>query len=141
VSAFSAVFNALHGDAAMLTSLTGGLYDGMAVRDITRQATPAAFDEFREMKPCGLLKPESATPWGPLPDSGRLYVVLWLYAQTDYASIDAARERAYVLLHRQQVTATDGIYDVRHANDVLGAEVQALDVPTILSRFVVTVQR
>ena len=141
MSAFSAVFSKLSGDTALLALLTGGLYDGQLVQDISRQATPAAFDAYAEMKPCGILKPESATPWGPLPDGGRLYLVLWLYAQHDYAALDAARERVYILLHRQQVSSAAGIFDVRHANDVLGAELPGLDVPTIASRFVVTLNR
>jgi hypothetical protein len=141
MSAFSAIFDILSGDATLMAILAGGTYDGLLVADINRQLTPAAYDEYAELRPCGLLKPETATPWGPLPDSGRLYVMLWLYAQTDYTAIEQARERAYQLLHRQQLSTVDGIFDVRHANDVLGAEVAALNVPTIASRYVVTLNR
>jgi len=70
-----------------------------------------------------------------------LYVMLWLYAQAGYTAIEQARERAYQLLHRQQLSTASGIFDVRHANDVLGAEVAALNVPTIVSRYVVTLNR
>lgn len=141
MSAYAAIFNALHGDTALLALLPGGLYDGLQVRDITRQATPNAFDAYAELKPCGILKPETQTPWGPLPDGSRFYVVLWLYVQSDMAALDAARERAYVLLHRQQITTDAHIFDVRHANDLLGGEVQALNVPFVLSRYYATVQR
>lgn len=138
---FAAIFNVLRNDATILALLPGGLYDGLQVRDITRQATPAAFDDYAELKPCGILKPETQAPWGPLPDGSRLYVTLWLYAQSDMTALDAARERAYALLHRQQLTTVDHIFDVRHANDLLGGEVQTLDVPFVLSRFYATVRR
>ena len=141
MSAYAAIFNALHGDATLLALLPGGLYDGLQVQDITRQATPNAFDAYAEIKPCGILKPETQTPWGALEDGSRLYVVLWLYAQHDMTALDAARERAYALLHRQQVTTDAHIFDVRHANDLLGGEVQALNVPFVLSRYYATVRR
>lgn len=141
MSAFAAMFSMLADDAILAATLTGGLHDGLLVADINRQLTPVAYDEYAELRPCGLLKPETATPWGPLPDSGRLYVMLWLYAQAGYTAIEQARERAYQLLHRQQLSTASGIFDVRHANDVLGAEVAALNVPTIVSRYVVTLNR
>jgi len=141
MSAFAAMFSVLADDATLAATLTGGLHDGLLVADINRQLTPVAYDEYAELRPCGLLKPETATPWGPLPDSGRLYVMLWLYAQAGYTAIEQARERAYQLLHRQQLSTASGIFDVRHANDVLGAEVAALNVPTIVSRYVVTLNR
>jgi len=42
------------------------------------------------------------------------------------------------VLHRAVLA---GMWEVRHANDVLGAEVQGLDVPVIMSRFAATVNR
>ena len=141
MSAFTAVLAALQNDATLQGILPGGVYSGLETSDISRQATPAAYDEFGEVKPCGLLKVETATPWGPHPDTARLYVVLWLYAQRDIAAIDAGRERAYQVLHRQQLSTTEGIFEVRHASDVMGTEVGGLDLPTIASRFVVTVDR
>jgi hypothetical protein len=141
MSVFTAIFDALQADTTLMSILTGGLYSGLAVSDISRQLTPAAYDEFGELRPCGLLKGESATPWGPHDDTGRLYVVLWLSAQRDIAALDAARERTYKVLHRAQVSTSVGLFDVRHANDVMGTEVAALDVPTIASRYYATVDR
>jgi hypothetical protein len=138
MSAFDAILAALQGDAALMALLPGGLYDGMEVQDISRQAAPDAYNEWGEMKPVGILKPESQAPRGPHPDGARLFVTLWLYQQSGTAGIDAARERAYQVLHRAQLA---GMWDVRHANDVLGAEVQGLDVPVIMSRYVATVNR
>jgi len=138
MTGYSAILQALQGDAALATLLPGGLYDGMAVQDISRQATPDAYDEWGEMKPVGILKPESQTPRGPHPDGARLFVTLWLYQQSGAEAIDAARERAYQVLHRSVLA---GMWEVRHANDVLGAEVQGLGVPVIMSRFAATVNR
>ena len=138
MSAFAAILAALQGDAQLMSILTGGLYDGLDVQDISRQAAPDAYDEWGEMRPAGILKPESQAPTGPYPDSSRLFITLWLYQQAGSGAIDAARERAYQVLHRKTLA---GMWDVRHANDVLGAEVQGLDLPTIMSRYVATVNR
>jgi hypothetical protein len=138
MTAFAAIFAALQGDAPLTALLPGGLYDGVAVQDISRQETPDAYNEWGEMKPCAILKPETQAPTGPHRDGARLFVTLWLYQQRGAAEIDAARERAYQVLHRATLA---GMWDVRHANDVLGTEVAALGVPTIMSRFVATVNR
>ena len=141
MTAFAAILQALQGDAALAAILTGGLYDGLAVQDISRQATPDAYDEWGELKPVGLLKPETQTPRGPHPHGARLFVALWLYQQAGSEAIDAARERAYQVLHRSQLAGSGGMWEVLHAGDVLGAEVQALGVPVIMSRYVATVNR
>lgn len=141
MTAFAAILQALQADAALTAILTGGLYDGVAIQDISRQATPDAFDAWGEMKPCGILKPESQSPAGPHTHGSRLFVALWLYQQRGGAEIDAARERAYQVLHRATLGGSAGMWEVRHANDVLGAEVQGLDTPMVMSRFVATVNR
>lgn len=138
MTAFSVILQALQGDSQLMTLLSGGLYDGREVQDISRQATPDAFNEWSELEPCGLLKAESQAPTGPHPDSARLFVTLWLYQQAGTAAIDAARERAYALLHRKNLAGT---WEVRHAGDVLGAEVQGLDMPMVMSRYAATVNR
>jgi len=141
MSAYTAILAALQNDAALAALLPGGLYDGLEVQDISRQATPAAYDAYGELKPSGVLKPESQSPTGPHPDGARLFVTLWLYQQAGSAEINAARERAYQVLHRAALAGSDGVWDVRHAGDVLGGEVQALGVPMQMSRYVATVNR
>ena len=138
MTAFAAIFAALQGDAPLTALLPGGLDDGVAGQDISRQETPDAYNEWGEMKPCAILKPETQAPTGPHPDGARLFVALWLYQQMGAAEIDAARERAYRVLHRQTLA---GMWEVRHANDILGGETAGLDLPTIMSRFVLTVNR
>lgn len=141
MTAFATIFAALEGDAALSAILTGGLYDGTEVNDISRQATPAAYDDYSELKPCAIVKPETQAPAGPHPDGSRLYVTIWFYQQSGSAAIDAGRVRAYQLLHRATLAGSDGLWDVRHANDLLGIEMQALGVPAIMSRYVATVNR
>lgn len=141
MSAYSAILAALQGDATLAGILTGGLYDGTVINDISRQATPTAYDDYSELKPCAILKPETQAPAGPHPDGSRLYVTLWFYQQSGSAAIDAGRVRAYHLLHRATLAGSDGLWDVRHANDLLGIELQALGVPAIMSRYVATVNR
>ena len=42
MSAYAAIFSELEIDVTLDSILTGGLYDGTVVADISRQATPAA---------------------------------------------------------------------------------------------------
>ena len=141
MSAYAAILAALQSDAQLSAILTGGLYDGAEVADISRQATPAAYDDNCELKPCAILKPETQAPAGPHPDSSRLFVTVWFYQQSGSAAIDAGRVRAYQLLHRTTLAGSDGLWDVQHVNDLLGIEMQALGVPAIMSRYVATVNR
>lgn len=128
-------------DAELEGYLPGGIYNGEVTIDISRQATPEAYDEFSELKPCVILKSEATTPWGPHHDSGRHYITFWMYAQHDIHFMELARERIYQLIHRAELPDSTGIYDIRHANDILGTEVTTLGVPTTVSRYVVTIQR
>ena len=141
MSAYATILAALQGDSALAGILTGGVYDGTVVGDISRQVTPAAYDEYSELKPCAIVKPETQAPAGPHPDSSRLFVTIWFYQQSGSAAIDAGRERAYQLLHRATLAGSGGLWDVRHVNDLLGIELQALGVPAIMSRYVATVNR
>lgn len=141
MSAYATIIAALQGDAMLAGILTGGMYDGTVVGDISRQATPTAYDEYSELKPCAIVKPETQAPAGPHPDSSRLFVTIWFYQQSGSAAIDAGRVRAYQLLHRASMAGSDGLWDVRHVNDLLGIELQALGVPAIMSRYVATENR
>lgn len=137
----TAVYTALSADPTLAGILSGGVYSWVDTPELSRQATPAAFDANGEMLPSALVKPESATPWGPLPDGGRVYVNIWLYDQMGFEALEAARERIYTLLHRQQLSTSAGIFDFRHSNDILGAEVPGLDVSMVVCRYYGTIYR
>lgn len=126
----------LQGDAQLATALPGGVH---RVAEISRQTTPGAYDANKELKPCALVRQETATPWGPHPDSGRLYVTIWFYQRVGYDNIEAARQRVYALLHR--VKLSDGFYEIRHANDLLDQEDPGLNVSMSMSRYVATIER
>lgn len=139
--ALDAVVDALTGDATLVALLIGGLYDGRTVQEISRQNTPAAYDEWQALQPCGLVKAESQTPWGPLHDGSRLYVTAWLYAQESYTALEAARKRIYALLHRKQLATDAGIFEVRHASDMAGLEAPGMPAALTVCRYYVTAKR
>ena len=125
-------------DATLAALLTGGV---QRAQEISRQATPGAFDANLEVKPCALVKQEMATRWGPLENSGRVYVVVWLYERSGYGSIEAARKRIYALLHRKQLSGSVKLYWIEHGNDLLDQEDAATGWAMIVSRYVCTVER
>lgn len=135
-----AIYSLLKDDPALRATLTGGLY---VSTEISRQTTPDAFDDDRELLPCALLKLETETPWGPFRDSARLYFTVLFYQRAGVEAIEAARQRVYELLHRQAVSPSGGggCWEVAHAGDVLDAEDQALECSLATSRYVATVNR
>lgn len=134
-----AIFDLLSADATLMGTLTGGLH---TETEISRQGTAAAFDANGEIEPCGLLRFETQTPWGPFEDSSRLYFSVMFYERAGYVSIEAARARVYALLHRVRVCpAAGGCWEIRHADDVLDTEDEALGCKLAVSRFVATISR
>lgn len=133
----------LSADSQLAGLLTGGVHNGEVGGKVSQQTTPAAFDSNREIRPCALVKPETATPWGPHAHGGRLYVVLYLYQRFGYDQIEAARLRCYALLQKRALplTSSGGVYEIVHANDLLGVEDQALGCSLIVSRYVATIMR
>jgi hypothetical protein len=121
----------LEADATLMALLTGGVH---IQTEITRQYTPSAFDANGEIEPCCLINFESEAAAGPFEDSSQVYFRVFFYERSGYVSIDSARDRVYTLLHRQRIGTTRG-WEVRHADDILGQEDQALDCSLILSRY------
>ena len=123
----------LQADSALTTLLTGGIYNEA---QIDRQNTSGAFDsQTKELLPCANLKLETEVPYGPLDDSNRAFITVMFYDRAGYGTIEQARARVYVLLHRQTFA---GITEVRHADDVPRVWDDALDCYLILSRYQVT---
>lgn len=135
----AAILAKLSGDTALMGTLTGGMH---TATEISRQTTPAAFDASGELCPCGLLRLETSTPFGPFEHSQRLYFVVMLYQRSGCDSIEAARSRVYALLHKTCVSPTAGAcWEIEHANDVLDVRDEALACSLALSRFVATYRR
>ena len=136
----AAIVALLQADTTLLALLTGGVH---RAQEISRQGTPSAFDTNKEIKPCALVKQETATPWGPYEHSGRLYIIVWFYQRAGYDAIEQARQRVYTLLHRQQISPVGGggCWDVSHVNDVLDQEDSTLGTAMTVSRYVATIRR
>lgn len=128
------LLGALQSDPTLQTALTGGVY---RAAEISRQATPDAYDANMELQPCALLRQETATPWGPHEHSARVYVTVFFYQRDGYDVIEAARARVYALLHRSKVVG----WEVRHVNDLLDMTDPALGMPMAISRYQCTVNR
>jgi hypothetical protein len=129
-----ALHTVLTNDATLGSLLPGGVH---AVPEITRQATPGAFDANGEVQPCGQLRLESDAPAGPFPTSARTFVVVRVYQRRGYDTLDAALARVYELLHRQRVSG-ERVWEIRHTGDVVDVWDQALDCALALSRYQVT---
>jgi hypothetical protein len=137
-----AIYDLLSGDATLLATLTGGVYDAAQVGEISRQTTAAAFDANQELLPCALLKLGALTPVGPYVHSARLTVSIYLYELAGYTNVEVARERIYTLLHRQTVTpAAGGCWEIVHTDDVLDVRDSALNCSLAISRFAATIRR
>lgn len=137
-----AIYDLLSGDATLLATLTGGVYDAAQVGEISRQTTADAFDANGEILPCALLKLGTLAPVGPYVHSARLTVSIYLYELAGYVNVEAARERIYTLLHRQAVTPTSGeCWEIVHTDDVLDVRDSALNCSLAISRFAATIRR
>ncbi len=132
-----AIRDALATDPTLQALLTGGVY---AVREITRQATPDAFDANGEVLPCALVARESDTASGPYAEAGALssqmFVAIYFYQRSGHDIIDAAQERAAAVLHRQKLD--DGVWEIVWSDDVTDQEDDGLGCSMGMSRYQVT---
>lgn len=134
-----AIVTLLQGDSTLSGILSGGVY---YAKEISRQSTPDAFNQWQELEPCALVKRETQTPWGPHDHSARLYIMVYLYAQLGYTEINQAIARIYDLLHRQKIApGSGGCWQIVHANDLLDMEDPELGVAMATSRYVATISR
>lgn len=131
-----AVIALLEADVTLMATLTGGVYDR---REISRTATPAAYDARGNLEPCAVVTIESVAPHGPKEfDFERVFFQVWLYEQegNHYAAIDVARDRVRALLHRQSVTVTPGcIHEIIHADGLGDSYDEALGAEMTFERF------
>lgn len=131
MSVRSALAALLAADSTLLAILTGGIH---TATEISRQATPDAFDSNGEVLPCALLSVEADDAAGPLHYSSRMFVAIRFYERDGYTAIDAALARVYALLHRQRVSG-EGVFEIRHTGDVRDQRDAALDCAMGMSRY------
>lgn len=91
----------LIGNAPLMAALTGGVHAG--VKEISRQETPEAFDENKELKPCALIKIGTEVPRGPFNRSGMVVVLIYFYQKNGNAVIESAMDQVYDLLHETKI--------------------------------------
>ena len=136
----SAINSKLTGDSTLMVILTGGLHDQT---EISRTGTSSAYDSRGDLKPCAVLRMSARTPKEPFDDAADAYFYIYFYQKPGgYTSIDAAMDRAWTLLHTQQVTIDPGfVYEIRHANDLGDSWDDALGCPMSYSRYHVVLLR
>lgn len=139
-----AIYNALHADSALLALLPGGLYDAAEVGEISRQATPAAFNANGELLACALVRyrgQNSLAAGSPYRHGARSTVEVYFYNPPD----DQARERVYDRLHDVRLSPAGGSdaanWRIEHADDVLAQEDPALKAGLQVSRYQVLIRR
>lgn len=99
------------GDAILMAILTGGVYKSGTVGDegITRESAPTAFDGDGYLEPCALVKQRGNVPDGQVLDddlqlaSASQVVEVWLYQDTGYTALDAARARLWTLFQGKTI--------------------------------------
>lgn len=137
-----AILAALQGDAALLDLLPGGVHDRTQALTISRQRTPAAFDDNAELRACGLLAMGSDRRDGWLPTSSELGFTLYLYQRMATDRIDAARERIYELLHQVRLEPGSGqAWAIKHDQDILDRYDVTLDAALIVCRYRVAISK
>jgi hypothetical protein len=106
------------GAGGVATLLTGGIYTYEETKrlGISRDNTPSAFNTTTGLlKPCCIVKARAQTADGGIsddPEQSVSYVQvleLWFYDDGDagFSTIEAARDRAFVVLHGQTVGASN----------------------------------
>jgi hypothetical protein len=140
-----AIYDLLSADATFVGILGGRLYQAREVGEISRQTTPGAFDANGEIRPCALLRFGATVPLAPHPHGARQFFELYFYERQGYAHIEAARERAYVLLQQAKLTpgtgASWGCWEVHHTDDVGDGRDGALGCSLAVSRYEAIVRR
>lgn len=125
----------LEADSTLTDVMTGGLHDQS---EISRTATPTAFDTRGGLKPCGVLRMGTMTPHEPFDEAERQFFTLYFYEKPGgYSNIDAMKYRAKTLLHpEKQVTISPGwLYEIGHADDFGDSWDDALGCPMSYSRY------
>lgn len=129
------LISTLEANPTLLNYLTGGIY-GDDVVEISRQATPAAFDANGEILPCLLVRQGNRAPDGPYEHSTRAFIDLFFYQRGSLDAIQPAQEWVYWLLHREKA-GVSGAWEVRHVGDIPATEDPALSCNLMVSQYVV----
>jgi hypothetical protein len=138
----------LEGDATLLTTATGGVWDfielgRMGLNRSNSQAS-GAFDSVGQIKPCVVVKARTDLPFGEIADDPaqvvgmREMVECWFYADNSFAAINTLKDRVFTLLHGKQLAGT---FVCRHAGDFGQAHDLELDAFTLRSDYALIYKR
>jgi len=109
-TAIIAVLEADSGAGGVGALCTGGIYDADAiVTRLNRTDHPGAYDASGRLKPLLLVRERSAAPWGGVREPEARHVSVRRVVDLTFLddrengpdAIEAARDRAYALLHEQ----------------------------------------
>ncbi|MHB0976898.1 MAG: hypothetical protein ACYC1U_06860 [Candidatus Aquicultorales bacterium] len=124
----------LAADGTLMAILTGGVHAGA---EISKTATPDAFDEVNRVKPCALVKLGAAVAVGPsgIGVEGEGFEI-YNYEQDGFGDIDAAIVREKVLLDGGTVDLSAGFcYEIRWTGDVRDLVDPVLGCSMSISRY------
>jgi hypothetical protein len=104
----------LAADATLTGILTGGILTSGTVGEegLSRTETPAVFDAAGYLKPVALVRQRGLVPNSQVKDfdeqitSATQVVEVWLYQDSGYVEIDAAKARIYTLLQGRMLAGT-----------------------------------
>jgi hypothetical protein len=115
---------ALEANDDLMDILTGGIH--VDVEEISRQNTPAAFDDStKEIKPCALIKLGVETKTGPHARSVRTPLRIYFYQRQGYDFIHPAMDLVFDDLNDQQIG--ERVWNIEFSSDIKGQRDQALD--------------
>jgi hypothetical protein len=126
-------------DDELISILPGGVYSGSAVREISRQNTPAAFDVNMKIMPCALVVANTDLKSGPYSRSIITTLSVYFYQLTGYDVIEQAMARVFDLLHEQRIG--NQIWTIEFSNSVENQNDIALDCSLATQRYAATRMR
>jgi len=118
VSRESQIATILQADSALNAILTGGIfvYGELGPAGITRDSCPDCFDSDGYLLPCAIVKQAGDVPTFEAGDtagqvtSANVRVEIWLYQDTTYAAIDAAKPVIFSILQGAVLADSFEIY-------------------------------
>jgi hypothetical protein len=122
----------MQADTELMALLTGGVYSAIAVGEVSRQYTPAAFDENKEIMPSALVSMGTEVIQGPYHNSVKTPVMVYFYQRIGSDIIEQALNLVYELFNYQKL---DGTWLVEHDMSIFNQADQALACSLCLLRF------
>jgi len=91
----------LEADSTLTTLLTGGIWDDSELLPDGLPGESSVWTTEGRLKPVSVLRWGGDVPYGGLTTSGRQFLEVWVYQDTEYDIIRAVLRRVKELLHRQ----------------------------------------